>query len=172
MTNFFLRYGSIMIVSGVALVFLFNAAFMWKHSSLVKSYMGGLHVSMFQNNLMMNYKKFGLDTSRVDVLLHAVSHYALVHKAVDVGNYQARIDLFPVQFKNALPPVPPRELIELSPWEINWSSYPDIEYLVVWDLKQEEKHSIKKFFSPTFEKDNLSIWQRNQNEASSSPVQF
>jgi hypothetical protein len=62
----------------------------------------------------------------VDFLLHAISHYALVHKAVDVGNYEARLEYFPVKFSENFPSVPSSAQIELTPWEIDWDHYPDI----------------------------------------------
>jgi hypothetical protein len=162
-TNFFSRYASIIIVSSAIFVFVSNAAFIWKHSQLVSDYTKGLSVPITQNSFIMHHKKFGLDTSRVDFLLHAVSHYALVHKAVDAGNYEARLEYFPIRFSENLPSVPSSAQIELTPWGIDWNRYPDIDFLVAWKMTQDERKKIKQFFGLTFEDGNLSIWGRNQN---------
>lgn len=131
---------------------------------LVEQYMTGLRVPMLQNSLIINYKEDGLKTSRVDVLLHAVSHYALFHKAVNAGNYEARREHFPVQFQESFPPVPSLESIEILSEEIDWNLYPDIEYLVAWEIDQNERKNISSFFGLVFHKQSLSIWRRKQGE--------
>lgn len=163
---------SVAVVFCVILVFIFNVTFIWKHSLIVERYMSGLITPVTRNSLIMNYKKTNLNTSRMDILLHAVSHYALAKKAVNVLNYEARLDYFPVQFRENLPDVPPTVLIELSPCQIDWNRYPDIKLLVAWDIKKDERKNIKRFFDLSFQQDNLSIWQRSQNDKSSSHVQF
>ena len=157
----FLHHKSALMISIVMLIFAFNVTFLWKHSQLVDDYTKGLSVPIPRNSLIMNYKQFGSDTSRVDFLLHSISHYALTHKAVDIGNYEARLDYFPVQFKTNMPPVPSIALIELSPWEIDWDGYPDIEYLIAWEMGLEERNNISRSFDMVFKKDDLSIWRRN-----------
>jgi hypothetical protein len=154
---------SIIIICFAILIFMFNSAFMWKHSFLVEDYTIGLTVPIPKDSLIMGFKHAGINTSRADVLLHAISHYALVHKTVNVGNYEARLDYFPVQFSEDFPAVPPRALIEVSPWKIDWNRYADIDFLVAWEMTKDERKKIEKFFGLTFEKGNLSIWHRNQN---------
>ena len=111
----------------------------------------------------MNFKKTGLDNSRADFLLNAVSHYALVYKAVNAGNYEAHLDYFPVKFREDFPSLPQLAYGELSPLEIDWDAYPDIEYLMVWTIDQDERKNIKKFFGLVFEQGDLSIWHNIQD---------
>ena len=161
--NFLFQIKLVIILSSVTLVFLFNTIFMWRHSMLVEQYMSGLGVPLHKNSLIINYKRYGLDTSRIDVLLHAVSHYALFHKTVNAGNYEARTDYFPVQLKETFPPVPPLKSIQLLAREIEWDLYPNIEYLVAWEIGQYEGKDISSFFGMVFQEQNLSIWRRKQN---------
>ena len=109
---------------------------------------------------MLNFKTSRPVTSRADVLLHAVSHYALVHNAVNVGNYEARVEYFPVQFRTDRLLLPSMAAIEHSPWKIDWDRYQKIEYLVAWKMVKEEKDNIEVFFNLVFKEQNLTIWIR------------
>ena len=96
----------------------------------------------------------------MDVLLHAVSHYALVNEAVDAGDYEARKDHFLVSFGEDYAHVPALGLIEISPSKIDWERYPEIKYLVCWNSNRNDRNSIALFFEPVFEYHNLNIWRR------------
>lgn len=161
-SDIFMRSKSIIIICFAILIFMFNSAFMWKHSFLVEDYTIGLTVPIPKDSLIMGFKHAGMDTARADILLHAISHYALAHKTVNVGNYEARLEYFPVQFSEDFPTVPSRALIEISPWEIDWNRYPDIDFLVAWEIEQDERNKINKFFGLVFEQESLSIWSKDE----------
>jgi hypothetical protein len=162
--NFFIRYGSTIISSFAILAFLFNAVLIYKQATFVNNYMSGAHLSIPRGTLLMNYGKSISQASRIDFLIHAVSHYALLNGAVNVGNYEARTIFFLVRFKDKFFHIPPLNLIEVSPAEIDWSQYPEIKYLISWNLKEKERNAIAPFFQQVFENIDLTIFRTTQLE--------
>jgi hypothetical protein len=49
-------------------------------------------------------------------------------------------------------------------------SLPGYNFLVAWEMTQDERKKIKQFFGLTFEEGNLSIWNRTQNKQSNADL--
>jgi len=76
---------------------------------------------------------------RVDPFLHA-GGYVVLGKAVDLGNYEARLNYFPLQFRPELDPQPLINTEEIEKFRADVSQYNktrgSIDYVLIW---QEER---------------------------------
>ncbi|MFO8066893.1 MAG: hypothetical protein R6U11_04850 [Bacteroidales bacterium] len=144
----------------VIMVSLFNFIDLRSNALTVANYTKGLHIHIPENSLILGFKQHGMDNSRVDILMHATAHYALKHQAIDIGNYEAHFDYFPVQFNKSLPPVPPLSYIEKTPDKIDLNDYPDISYIILWNKNYKLLNNIDSHYDLLFTNDNVSIWER------------
>ena len=111
----------------------------------------------------MTYKKIDPEAGwpRVDVLMHGASYYGIFKGCVDIGNYETELDYFPIKFKDNIPSFPSSDQIAYRPETINWSEYPAIQYVLGWKVDKNDKEKLSKFFHIIYQKEPLSIWQRN-----------
>jgi hypothetical protein len=150
--------------AGIIITLLFwscNAAVFSNQSKIVEEYLGGLRTDLPRGAFVMTYKTKYAGWSRVEVLMHAASYYGIYNGCVDVGNYEAGLPYFPVQFRKTLPPFPSQTRIAYKPAEIKWSLYPCITYLLGWDLDTGERIKLANEFHTIREDRRLTIWQRN-----------
>jgi hypothetical protein len=63
----------------------------------------------------------------------------------DVGNVR-RFSLFPVRFKNTLPTFPYPYQAAYDPIRIDWATYPTVQYLLGWDVSNDQKKELDKFY--------------------------
>lgn len=159
-TIFFKRFGSTVIAGIVSIFFVFNAIILWQQSTKVEKFLSGLHAGLPKGAFVMTYKTKGPKWSHIDVLLHTASYYGIFRGCVDIGNYEASSDFFPVRFKESLPAIPPEEQIAYEPATINWSNYPYIQYILGWEINNKDRIELSKFFHIILEEDQFSIWQR------------
>ena len=127
----------------------------------VEEYLGGLRTELTKGAYVMNYRTRDAGWTRIDVLAHAASYYGIYKGTVDIGNYEAGLPYFPVQFRKTLPPLPPRKQIEFRPEKIEWSLYPCISYLFGWDLDPIERKRLGLEFHIIKEEGRLTVWERN-----------
>lgn len=148
-------------VAVVTFLFLVTGGAMWQQSSKVKSFVNGLTYSFSRGALVMTYKRNRTEWSRIDVLMHAVSYYGIKAGCVDAGNYETGLYQFPVRFRNGRTALPHPKQIGYAPESLNWSKYPSIEYLIGWEISEDDSKNLEKFFHMVWEKGELSIWNRN-----------
>jgi len=156
----FRRIVTIVTVAIVSLFFAFNAVILWQQSGQVEMFLSGLQVELPKGTLVMTYKPKDPEKTTVDVLLHTASYYGIFKGCVDVGNYEAATDLFPVRFNKTMPVTPPERQISYKPTTINWANYPAIEYLLGWEIDSKEKEGLNKYYRIIWEKNQFSMWQR------------
>jgi hypothetical protein len=108
----------------------------------------------------MTYKTKLPEQTTVDILLHAASYYGIFRGCVDIGNYEANTDIFPVRFNKAMPAMPPDLQISYKANTINWENYPAIQYLLGWEIDNKERDVLSKYFYVTWEQDEFTIWRR------------
>ena len=159
-TIFFKRFGTVVIAGIVSVFFAFNAIILWQQSTKVEKFLSGLHVGLHKGAYVMTYKTKRSEWSRVDVLMHAASYYGIFRGCVDIGNYEAGSDFFPISFNKNLPAMPSQDQIAYEPTTINWSNYPYIQYLLGWEINNKDRIELSKFFHIIWEEDQFSIWQR------------
>lgn len=129
-------------------------------TGLVKNYMSLQNAPIENKSVVMGYRKYGGGRSRVDVIAHAISYYALRHNLINAGNYEIGFGYFPVKL---LPEVqktlPPPDLINYQPQAINFAQYKHILYVISW--KTPNLNHLLKYYSPEATNADLIIWKRN-----------
>lgn len=108
----------------------------------------------------MLHKGRDSDWSRVDVLMHASSYYAINKGCVDLGNYEAGTNLFPVHFRDDIPAIPGQDQIIYNPETIKWELYPSVYYLLCWKIDFDTRKKLYKIFDIKWENGSSSIWRR------------
>jgi hypothetical protein len=156
----FRRIVTIVTVLIVSVFFAFNAVILWQQSDKVEEFLSGFHMELPKGALVMTYKPKDPEKTTVDILLHTASYYGIFKGLVDIGNYEAATDLFPVRFNKKMPATPPERQISYKPRTINWANYPAIDYLLGWEIDSKEKQGLNKYYQIIWEKDQFSIWQR------------
>jgi len=158
-TVFFKRFGSIAIAGVAGLFFMFNAVLLWQQSAKVEKFLSGLQADLPKGAFVMTYKTDD-ERSRVDVLLHAASYYGILKGCVDVGNYEAAYNYFPVHFKSNFPAIPSEKEIAYEPSTINWTDYPAIQYLLGWNVSDTDMKKLGRYFYIIREEGAISVWRR------------
>jgi hypothetical protein len=154
------RIVSIVIAGIVSIFFVFNIVILWQQSNKIEKFLSGLYIGLPKGAFVMTYKTKDPERTTVDILLHTASYYGIFRGCVDIGNYEATSDLFPVHFSKNIPAMPPEQQISYKPETINWNNYPGIQYLLGWEINSKEKEELSKYFHIIFEKDQFSVWQR------------
>jgi hypothetical protein len=149
---------AIMIIASTFLIF--NAVILWQQNSKVEEFLSGLYMELPKGAFLMTYKPKDPQNTTVDILLHAASYYGIFKGYVDIGNYEASTDIFPVRFNKNMPPTPPERQISYKPTTINWVKYPAIQYLLGWEIDGKEKEGLNKYYRVIWEKNQFSMWQR------------
>ena len=148
-------------IMGIASIFLvFNAVILRQQSGKIEEFLSGFHMELPKGALVMSYKPKDPQKTTVDILLHTASYYGIFKGCVDIGNYEAATDIFPVRFNKTMPATPPERQISYKAKTINWASYPAIEYLLGWEIDDKEKEGLNKYYRIIWEKDQFSMWQR------------
>jgi hypothetical protein len=150
--------------AGIIITVLFwscNVVVFSHQSKIVKEYLHGLKTGLPGGAFVMTYKTKDAGWSRADVLAHAASYYGIYNGCVDVGNYEAGLPYFPVQFRKTLPTFPSLDQITYEPAKINWPLYPCIRFLFGWDLDTGERIRLGYEFHIIREEGRLTVWQRN-----------
>ena len=155
------RFATAIIMAAVILVFVFNSIVMRQESAKVGEFLRGLNTGPPRGAFVMAYKTKFPEWSNIDVLRHAASYYGIYNGCVDLGNYEAGLPYFPVQFRKTLPALPSQDQVEYDPAKIRWSLYPCIRYIFGWDLETGERIKLGKEFDIIREDGRLTIWQRN-----------
>lgn len=151
---------SITIGSIATVFFAFNAVILCQQSGKVKSFLSGLHMELPKGSYLMTYKAKPAGWSRVDVLLHAASYYGLFRGCVDIGNYETDYHYFPVHFKKGLPEFPDKDKIAYEQATIRWPDYPSIQYLLSWEISNNDRTQLERFYRIIWEEGPFNIWQR------------
>jgi hypothetical protein len=160
-TGLFKRFSSVMIAGVVVISVAFNASILWDQNLKVKKFLGGLKAGIPRGAFVMTYKPMTAQWSRVDVLLHAASYYGLFRGCVYIGNYETTSHYFPVRFKKTLPAFPSLYQMAYDPARIDWPMYPSVQYLLGWNINNDEKNELVKYYRISWEDGLLSIWQRH-----------
>ena len=155
------RFASLIILFAVIPVFYFNVLTMRQESAKVAEFLRGLDTNLPIDSFVMEYKTIFPEWSDIDVLMHAASYYGISKGCVDVGNYEAGLPYFPVQFIKTLPPFPSQDQIAYDADKIRWPLYPCIRYLFGWDLDTVEIKRLGKEFHIIRQEGRLTVWQRN-----------
>ena len=159
-TIFLKQIVSIAIAGIVSIFFLFNTVILWQQSSKVEKFLNGVHAGLPKGAFVMTYKTKLPKQTTVDILLHAASYYGIFRGCVDIGNYEAVTDFFPVRFNKTMPAMPPDLQISYKADTIKWENYPAIQYLLGWEIDDKERDVLSKYFYITWEQDEFTIWRR------------
>jgi hypothetical protein len=151
----------IVIAGVVSIFFIFNAVILWRQSSKVEKFLSGLHVKLPKGALVMTYKPNAPQMTTVDILLHTSSYYGILKGYVDIGNYEADTDLFPIRFNKTESTARQKYQTVYKAKNINWENYPEIQYLLAWEIDNREREVLNKHFHIIWEQDEFNIWQRN-----------
>ena len=155
------------VTAVIAVLFLAsNATTLFCQNMVIEDFMSGMQVSVPKGSFIMLYKNEDIGWSRVDVLFHAVSYYGMEKKCVDIGNYEAGSEIFPVRFRNNLPDLPSQDQIAYDPMKIKLEKYPDINYLFAWKVNSASRIRLCKYFYVIWKDDYLSIWKRRPKDIS------
>lgn len=150
------------VVAGVAVLFLAcNVSILWQQNMIVQTFLSGRDAPLPKGALIMLYKNKDSVWSRVDVLLHAASYYGIEKGCIDIGNYEAGSNVFPVRFKRCFPVLPSQDQIAYDPETIKWDKYPSIHYLLTWETDANSRKKLNNFFHVIWGKESFSIWRRN-----------
>ncbi|RZB37653.1 MAG: hypothetical protein SRB2_00755 [Desulfobacteraceae bacterium Eth-SRB2] len=162
-TAFWKRFGQRIIVGTVCFFFVFNTVVLWQQSKNVEKFLSGLNAELPKGAYLMTYKKIDLQAAwpRIDVLMHAASYYGIIKGCVDIGNYETDFEYFPIHFKDTIPRFPYPDQIGYKAESVDWSEYPSIQYILGWEVDENDMEKLSKFFRIIWQKDPLSIWQRN-----------
>ena len=161
-TYFWKRFGPKIIVGTVSFFFVFNTAIICQQSKKVGKFLSGLNVGIPKGAYVMTYKKIDSEAGRprADVLMHAASYYGTMKGCVNIGNYETGLDYFPIHFKNTIPRFPSLDQIAYKAETINWAEYPSIQYILGWEVDQNDKEKLSKFFHIIYKDAPFSLWER------------
>ncbi len=148
------------IITTAILSLCFNAVIFRQQSKEVATFLEGLHVGCSKGDMIMLYKTDRPAWPKIDVILHATSYYGIFNGCVDVGNYEAGLNLFPVHFNNKLAALSLQNRIAYNPDSINFSQYPALMVVIGWKLKTSTRERLKIFFDMHFENSKLILWHR------------
>ena len=152
---------SIVLATVALMSIALNFRILSQQSIVVRNFLRGTVADINKGAYVMLYRDGNSDWSRADVLLHAVSHYGMEKKCVDIGNYEVSYNIFPVKYKRKLPSIPAWDKVEYEPETIRWDKYPSIDYLIAWKADLASRREIGRFFHIIWEDKLLTIWQRN-----------
>lgn len=155
-----LRYG----LPGLALTcFCVNACVYRDKSFLVQDFMTLKNSPFTNKSIIISYRQPGIEGSRVDVLIHAVSYYAIQHTLINGGNYEADFRYFPVKFHPEIREIlPSSALINYSPQKINFAGYPDILYVLsVLSEADVGREQLSKYYTIVSSQGYVDLWKRN-----------
>lgn len=157
------RWGLFLLPALAIICFAVNVYVYSEKAALVKNYMSLQNASMEKKSVIMSYRKYGVGRSRVDVLAHAVSYYALRHNLINAGNYEVEFSYFPVRLlPEILVTLPSADLVNYSPQKIDFAKFPDIRYVIAEQI--ESRELLSKYFSITSSNDHLELWKRDFNK--------
>lgn len=157
------RWGLYLLPALAIICFAVNVYVYREKAAVVKKYMSLQNASMEKKSVIMSYRKYGGGRSRVDVLAHAISYYALRHNLINAGNYEVEFSYFPVRFlPEKLVTVPSADLVNYSPHKIDFAKFPDISYVIAGQV--ENREHLSTYFSIASSNDHLELWKRDTNK--------
>ena len=158
-----MKYFFSFLIAVICSYILVSTVLFYQQNNKIVEFLAGQHVKIEKGSFLAAYRERDFTSDvRVDVLLSAVSYYAILNKSVNVGNYEAGTPFFPVRFKPHIRR-PPLNQIEAEPATIDWLQYPSIRYLFGSDVKQSSRKELEKVFELIFEEGKTSIWRRYEN---------
>ncbi len=136
-----------------------NCAAFLKMSSLVGEFMAAARLPMKAGTVVMPYRVYGVPGSRVDVLAHAISHYALRERLINAGNYQMQFSYFPVRYRPELYAMMPslNQMVHAKE-TIDFDQFTSIGYIFAWDAKLSPYRLGN--FRQVYTDKRLCIWER------------
>lgn len=108
----------------------------------------------------MLYKTKNQTALKVDAILHAPSYYGMLNGCVDIGNYEAVFQYFPVNFNESMTPLSLRYHIEGASALLGLSTYPEPVEILGWELQPAEQTKLQSFYDMSFSNDKLTLWRR------------
>jgi hypothetical protein len=149
------------VVIGCVVLWLCVTAWCYRDSSrLVSDYLAGLAETYTPGTAVMAYTGSREPRSRVQVLRHAVSYYALRHRLINVNNYQLIFPLFPIKYLPGITTkVPFPDRANYEPDGIDLRRYPLIRYVITW-RQNSRPDRVGLQFRRRYEKGHLTIWER------------
>ena len=139
--------------------FTINAHLYRENADRVQQFMALQQMPLKERSVIMSYKPHDVEQFRVDVLLHAVSYYALRHELLNAGNYEIQFDYFPVKLAPmAKDTLPSPDQVNYSPNEIDYKKYSVIRYVLSWTTDSPEQ--LAQYFTPIASHDKLALWER------------
>lgn len=140
--------------------FIVNVITYSTKSSLVEDFMDLQKTPVINKSAILSYRLPGTERSRADVLMHAVSYYALKHTLINAGNYEADLSYFTVKFRPEIrETLPESYLVNYSPQKINFANYPVIRYIL--SMGAENTEHLRSHYSPVKSNGSLILWERN-----------
>lgn len=144
-------------------VALANGVLLSVASYQVQTFVTSLPLATVRGHFVAGYRGKPPE-SPIDPLAHATSYYCAQHGCVDIDNYQAHSQQFFVRFKQN-PSLAVFDQLETAPTTVAWERYPDVKYLLGWELGEDERTRIGKVFTMLEENGALSLWHRKTTES-------
>jgi len=160
-TIFWNRHGLAVIVVAVMVSFLINTFILFGQSKKIDAFVRGVQAEIPEHSLIISYKTKFPDYGSVDVLLHAASYYGIFKRCVNIGNYEAAIPHFLIRFKKDLPPIPSSYQIAYRPKPIHWKLYSSIDYVLAWEIVEDDLKTLSIYYYMIWQDGPISIWRRN-----------
>ncbi|GLI38915.1 hypothetical protein GHYDROH2_24160 [Geobacter hydrogenophilus] len=120
------------------------------------------NITLPSGSYLCSYRQLDIGNKRIDPLLHASCYYALFNKCIDVGNYEAYYDLFPVHFRKDAAILPSADEVTYQPYNIDWIKYPAINYIIGWNINNRDNDKLFFLYSTVKNFKNLTIWKRKR----------
>jgi hypothetical protein len=148
------------VIPVIVLFMIITSLVVTQMSSVVAEYMSAQNQPLKKGSVILSFREPDLPYSRVDVLAHAVSHYAAPASLINAGNYQTEFDYFPVHYHPEIKAqIPSANQVNHHRTSLDFEKFSSIGYLVVWDTVLPE--SALKRYSKLFQDKRVSVWSRS-----------
>lgn len=128
-------------------------------AAFVKNYMALQNSYLENKSVVMSYRNNGVERSRVDVLAHAISYYALKHNLINAANYEAGLVYFPVRFlPGIIDKLPLADTVNHAPQQIDFDAFPYIRYVL--SEKSSDREHLSQYYSLVSANEHVALWKR------------
>jgi len=182
--NYSLSWEKCIIFISIFFSFAFLILHTMKYQELNKyldEYLSGVHVIKKNNTLLPIcsssngcFKNVNKASLRIFYLQHASSYIGLQKKIINLANYEAMTDVFPLKFRKNIDPVKYLSMdgkLKLIPPYVDILSYSEktkgtIDYVLVWGLKTKDykEKNAKKLLNQLSKSYQL-IYESTKNES-------
>lgn len=153
------RWQSCAMLGLVSVCFAVNVYAYSERSMLVKRFMALSEIPFRGKKVIMAYMPHYAERTRVDVLAHVVSYYALKHNLLNAGNYETQFGCFAVKVDPEIEKLLPKpDEVNYFANRIDFNKYPKIEYVLSWGTAEVLD---TRYFDKLAISGDVSAWVKN-----------